>query len=284
MPANAPTPPIAAYQGAPGAHSHMAAREARPALDTLALPTFDDVFAAVADGRAGLGVIPVDNAIAGRVADVHHLLRNAALHIVGEYFHPVRHHLIGIDGATLDGVETVSSHVHALDQCRDAINALGLQRIVAADTAGAARDLAAAPDLKHAVIASDLAAEIYGLQILRRDIHDIESNRTRFLLMAREPSHPDPNDGPAITTLVFRVRSVPASLYKALGGFATNGVNITKLESYVAPNFDVAQFYADIEGHPEDRLVRLALEELGFFSREVRILGVYPAARERKPA
>ena len=248
---------IAAYQGAPGAHSHMAAVEVRPDFETLACPTFDDVFAAVEDGRASLGVIPVDNAIAGRVADVHHLLRNAALHIVGEYFHPVRHHLLATPGATLDQLQTVSSHVHALDQCRAAIAELGLRRIVAADTAGAARDLSETPDATHAVIASDLAAEIYGLSVLRRDIHDIASNRTRFLLMAREAAHPEPDSGPTMTPLVFRERSVPAA------------------------DFDVAQFYADIEGHPEDRLVRLALEELGFFSREVRILGVYPAAGER---
>ena len=284
MPIPIISPEIIAYQGAPGAHSHMASREIRSDLDTLPCRTFEDVFAAVENGEAGLGVIPVDNSIAGRVADIHHLLPESQLHIVGEYYHPVRHQLLATPGASLSDVKSVASHVHALDQCRKAIAELGLTREVAADTAGAARDLAAKPDKTRAVIASHLAAEIYGLQVVREDVHDIEENVTRFLIMAREPVHPDRDAGAAITSLFFRVRSVPAALYKALGGFATNGVNITKLESYVAPDFDVARFYADIEGHPDDSLVRLALEELGFFSREVRILGVYPAAKQRQGA
>lgn len=276
------SPEIIAYQGEPGAHSHMACRAIRADMDTLPCRTFEDVFAAVEKGEAGLGVIPVDNSIAGRVADIHHLLPNAALHIVGEHYHLVRHQLLGAPGAEISDVVQVASHVHALDQCRKLIAELGLERIVAADTAGAARDLAASGDRKRAVIASNLAAEIYGLKVLRADVHDIAENVTRFLIMARAPVHPDGDGGLAITTLFFRVRSVPAALYKALGGFATNGVNITKLESYVSPDFDVAQFYADIEGHPDDPLVRLALEELGFFSAEVRILGVYPAGAYRK--
>ena len=279
-PPGTPPGPIA-YQGAPGAHSHMAGREIRPDRDSLPCRTFEDVFAAVSSGEAALGVIPVDNSIAGRVADIHHLLPGADLHIVGEYYHPVRHQLLGAPGASLKSIKTIASHVHALDQCRNVIAELGLTRIVAADTAGAAAELAADPRPDRAVIASDLAAEIYGLPILRADIHDIAKNVTRFLVMARDPIHPEREAGPAVTSLFFRVRSVPAALYKALGGFATNGVNITKLESYVAPDFAVAQFYADIEGHPDDPMVRLALEELGFFSREVRILGVYPAAPER---
>jgi prephenate dehydratase len=267
-----------AFQGAPGAYGDLACREAYPAMQSLPCPSFEDAFAAVREGKAALGMIAVENSIAGRVADIHHLLPGSGLHIIGEHFQRVNHHLLAPQGASLKTIRTVHSHVHALSQCRDVIRALKLKPIVHPDTAGAAADIARRGDPSEAAIASALAGEIYGLVSLRADIEDAEHNTTRFLVMAKEPIDPDPAAGPVITSFLFRVRSVPAALYKALGGFATNGVNITKLESYIIDGaFTVAQFYADIEGHPDQRPVRLALEELSFFSREVRILGVYPA-------
>ncbi|HYV88932.1 MAG TPA: prephenate dehydratase, partial [Candidatus Polarisedimenticolia bacterium] len=234
------------------------------------------------EGRAHLAMIPIDNSVAGRVADIHHLLPESGLHIIGEHFQKVVHHLLAPKGAAIAGLKTVHSHVHALPQCRKLIAELGLKAIVHGDTAGAAADVATRNDRSVAAIASELAGQIYGLVSLRADVADHKDNTTRFVIMRREPLDPDPAQGPVITSFVFRVRSVPAALYKALGGFATNGVNITKLESYMVDgNFTVAQFYADIDGHPDQRSVRLALEELGFFSREVRILGVYPASPSR---
>ena len=271
-----------AFQGAPGAYSDLACRTAYPAMTSLACATFEEAFTAVREKRAELAMIPIDNSVAGRVADIHHLLPESGLHIVGEHFQPVVHHLLAVPGATIAGLKTVHSHVHALPQCRRMIAELGLKPIVHADTAGAAADVAARGNPTEAAIASELAGQIYGLQSLRGDVADQANNTTRFVVMRREPIDPDPAQGPVITSFVFRVRSVPAALYKALGGFATNGINITKLESYIVDgNFTVAQFYADIDGHPDQRLVRLALEELGFFSREVRILGVYPASSSR---
>jgi prephenate dehydratase len=271
-----------AFQGVPGAYSDLACRNARPGMTTLPCATFEEAFAAVRDGRALLAMIPIDNSVAGRVADIHHLLPESGLHIVGEHFQKVVHHLLAPKGATIDGLKTVHSHVHALPQCRKLIGELGLKAIVHGDTAGAAADVAQGNDPSVAAIASELAGQIYGLVSLRADIADHKDNTTRFVIMRREPLDPDPAQGPVVTSFVFRVRSVPAALYKALGGFATNGVNITKLESYMVDgNFTVAQFYADIDGHPDQRPVRLALEELSFFSREVRILGVYPASSSR---
>jgi prephenate dehydratase len=273
---------LIAFQGVHGAYSDMACRSAHPELSTLPCSSFEDTFAAVRDGRAVLAMIPIENSSAGRVADIHHLLPESGLHIVGEHFERVNHQLLALKGATLDGLKVVRSHVQALSQCRDFIRAHGIKPVVHADTAGAAAEVAALNDPTQAAIASALAGEIYALQALKEDIEDAEHNTTRFLVMAREPVDPDPANGPVITSFVFRVRSVPAALYKALGGFATNGVNITKLESYILDgSFNVAQFYADIEGHPDQRPVRLALEELSFFSREVRILGVYHAAAFR---
>jgi prephenate dehydratase len=267
-----------AFQGAPGAYGDLACREAYPEMESLPCPSFEDAFAAVRESRAALGMIAVENSIAGRVADIHHLLPGSGLHIIGEHFQRVNHHLLAPKGASLATLRTVHSHVHALSQCRNAIRALKLKPIVHPDTAGAAADVAERDDPSEAAIASSLAGEIYGLTSLKADIEDAAHNTTRFLVMAREPVDPGAAAGPVITSFLFRVRSVPAALYKALGGFATNGVNITKLESYIIDGaFTVAQFYADIEGHPDQRPVRLALEELGFFSREVRILGVYPA-------
>jgi prephenate dehydratase len=272
-----------AFQGAHGAYSDLACRTAYPGMTSLACATFEEAFAAVRERRAELAMIPIDNSVAGRVADIHHLLPDSGLHIVGEHFQPVVHHLLAVPGATLAGLKTVHSHIHALPQCRRMIAELGLKPIVHADTAGAAADVAARGDPTEAAIASELAGKIYGLQSLRADVADQANNTTRFVVMRCEPIDPDPSQGLVITSFVFRVRSVPAALYKALGGFATNGINITKLESYIVDgSFTVAQFYADIDGHPSQRPVRLALEELGFFSREVRILGVYPASPSRQ--
>jgi len=274
-----------AFQGAPGAYSDLACRTAQPAMTTLPCATFEEAFAAVREGQAALAMIPIDNSVAGRVADIHHLLPDSGLHIIGEHFQQVVHHLLAPKGATVAGLKTVHSHVHALPQCRRLIGELGLKPIVHADTAGAAADVAARNNATQSAIASELAGQIYCLVSLRADVADPKDNTTRFVLMRREPLDPDPAAGPIITSFVFRVRSVPAALYKALGGFATNGVNITKLESYMIDGrFTVAQFYADIDGHPDQRPVRLALEELSFFSREVRILGVYPASPFRASA
>jgi prephenate dehydratase len=274
-----------AFQGAHGAYSDMACRTVFPDMATLPCPSFEDTFAAVRDGEARYAMIPIDNSSAGRVADIHHLLPESGLHIVGEHFQPVNHHLLGTPGAAIDGIDKVHSHIQALSQCRQFLRSRTLTPIVHADTAGAAQEVAERGCPAEAAIASNLAAEIYGLEVLARDVEDLEHNTTRFLIMAHEPIDPDPEQGPIVTSLVFRVRSVPAALYKALGGFATNGVNITKLESYILDSrFTVAQFYADLEGHPDNRLVRLALEELGFFSREVKILGVYPASPFRQGA
>ncbi|NFV78647.1 prephenate dehydratase [Magnetospirillum aberrantis] len=266
-----------AFQGLPGAYSHLACRNAFPAMQPLPCATFEDAFAAVREGRARYAMIPIDNSVAGRVADVHHLLPYSGLHIIAEHFERIQHHLLAPKGASLDSITSVESHVHALGQCRNLIRQLGLKVIVGADTAGSAAELAKSGDLTRAAIASELAAEIYGLDSLKANIEDAEHNTTRFVVLARDAIEPNPNQ-PCVTTIVFRVRNVPAALYKAMGGFATNGINITKLESYlVGGEFVAAQFYADVEGHPSQRSLRLALEELEFFSHEVRIVGVYPA-------
>ena len=271
-----------AFQGVPGAYSHLACRQAFPEMVALPCHSFEDAFAAVHDGQARYAMIAVDNSIAGRVADVHHLLPRGGLHIVGEQFVRVNHQLMGVPGATLESIKEVESHVHAIGQCRDFLRRHGYRARVVADTAGAAADIAASGDRTRGAIASRLAAEIYGLQILKSDIEDAEHNTTRFLVMAREPRHPDPKDGAVITSFTFRVRNRPAALYKALGGFATNGVNMIKLESYVDGAFTQAEFYAEIVGHPQQDHVRLAFEELRFFSHHVDVLGVYPPDRYRE--
>jgi prephenate dehydratase len=263
-----------AFQGTFGAYSDLACRRVFPQMATLPCTQFDDAFAAVSECRAALAMIAVENSVAGRVADVHHLMPDSDLHIVGEHFERVNHHLLAVPGATIERLRTVRSHVHALSQCRRLIRSLGIEPVVAADTAGAAAEIAARGDPTVAAIASELAGEIYGLVSLKENI---EHNTTRFQIMSREPKRPA-RGTPTVTTFLFRVRNVPAALYKALGGFATNGVNMTKLESYmVGGAFAATQFYADVEAHPEDRPLALALEELAFFSREVKILGVYPA-------
>jgi prephenate dehydratase len=244
----------------------------------LPCAAFEDAFAAVQDGHAKLAMIPIENSVAGRVADIHSLMPASKLHIIGEHFQRVNHHLLAVKGATLDDVKVVRSHVHALGQCRMFIRAHELRPVVAADTAGSAAEVATRGDKSVAAIASELAGEIYGLDSLAANIEDAEHNTTRFLVMSHDELVPDPRSGPCVTTFIFRVRNVPAALYKALGGFATNGVNMTKLESYqINGAFAATQFYADIEGHLDEPKVRRALEELEFFSREVRVLGVYPA-------
>ncbi len=274
---------VIAFQGSPGAYSDMACRAVFPEMTTLPCAAFEDTLQAVHAGEAHYAMIPVDNSSAGRVADIHHLLPASGLHIVGEHFQRVNHQLLGVPGAKLDDIRVVRSHVQALSQCRNFLRERDLKPVVHADTAGSAAEVASLGDPTQAAIASRLAGETYGLETLSEDIEDAHENTTRFLIMAREPIDPDPEAGPVITSMLFRVRSVPAALYKSLGGFATNGVNITKLESYITDaSFAVAEFYADVEGHPDQRLVRLALEELSFFSREVRILGVYPASPFRQ--
>jgi prephenate dehydratase len=272
-----------AFQGEKGAFSNLAAREALPQAETIACPTFEDAIDPVRDGRADLAIIPVENSIHGRIADIHHLLPDAGLAIVGEHFLPIRLQLLGVKGARLEEVKTVLSQAPALGQCRRLIGEMKLTAQNFHDTAGSARHVAALNDPSVAAIASSLAGELYGLDILKPDVEDEPHNMTRFLIMARERSDAPFDGSPVITSFVFRVRNVPAALYKAMGGFATNGVNMTKLEGYqLDGTFTATQFYADIEGHPEDRPVRRALEELKFFSDELTVLGTYPASECRK--
>jgi prephenate dehydratase len=273
------------YQGEPGANSHLAAREVYPTYESVAYPTFEDALAAVKTGEATYAMIPIENSVAGRVADIHHLLPDAGLYIVGEHFLRVRHQLMAKKGASLASIKRVMSHPQALGQCRSTLRKLGLKPVPEADTAGSARLVSEGDDLSTAAIASRLAAEIYGLQILKSDIEDEAHNTTRFIILSREPGDAEPGDGPVMTTFLFRVRNVPAALYKALGGFATNGVNMTKLESYQEDGtFQAMRFFAEVEGHPVDRPVQLALEELSFFSTQTQILGTYPASPYRKEA
>ena len=267
-----------AFQGEAGANSQMACQEALPELDPIPCPTFEEAFAAVEEGRADLAMIPIENSVSGRIADIHHLLPESGLYIIGEHFFRVRHQLMAPRGATLEGLKTVYSQLPALGQCRKLIAELGLTPISAADTAGSARYVAERNDPTEAALATSLAAEIYGLDVLRADVEDAGHNTTRFVIMSPTPQDAEPGPAPVMTSFVFQVRNVPAALYKALGGFATNGINMTKLESYqLDGSFNATQFYADIEGHPSERLVRLALEELEFFSAHLKILGVYPA-------
>jgi prephenate dehydratase len=264
------------FQGEPGAYSDLACRALFPNRPSLPCHAFEDALSAVTGGKAEFAVIPIENSVAGRVADVHHLLPRSGLHIIGEYFAPVNHHLLALPDAVLADIVTVRSHVHALSQCRTLIRQLGLKAVVAADTAGAAAELAASRDRQTAVIASELAGRIYGLVPLRSNIADAAHNTTRFVILSRQPQVPPVGRGLIVTSFIFRVRNVPAALYKALGGFATNGINMTKLESYmVGGRFTATEFYADVEAHPEERRLQLALEELNFFSEEVTILGTY---------
>ncbi|MBN4093065.1 MULTISPECIES: prephenate dehydratase [Methylobacterium] len=274
-----------AYQGEPGANSHIICAEAYPDWTPLPCPTFEDAFAAVTEGRAQRAMIPIENSIAGRVADIHHLIPISPLHIVAEHFLPIHFQLMVLPGTKLEALRSVHSHVHALGQCRRIIRRLGLKAVVAGDTAGAAREIAEIGDPSRAALAPALAAEVYGLDILERDVEDEAHNTTRFVVFSPEPEPVAQGAEPCVTSFVFRVRNIPAALYKALGGFATNGVNMSKLESYMVDGeFTATQFYAEVDGHPEDTGLRRALDELGFFSRELRVIGTYPAHPFREAA
>jgi prephenate dehydratase len=269
---------VISFQGEPGANSHIACSEARPDWQVLPCPTFEDAFAAVNEEQAGLAMIPIENSIAGRVADIHHLLPTSGLHIIGEHFLPIHFQLMALPEANLGTIKSVHSHVHALGQCRKIIRKLGLKAHVAGDTAGSAREVAEWKDPTRASLAPRMAAEIYGLRILAENVEDEAHNTTRFVILSKTPQWVPAGGGATVTSFVFRVRNLPAALYKALGGFATNGINMTKLESYMLEGeFLATQFYAEVDGHPEDANLRRALEELEFFSRELRILGVYAA-------
>jgi prephenate dehydratase len=267
-----------AYQGEPGANSHQVCRQHYPDWEAVPCASFEDVFAAVEAGEAELAMIPIDNSIAGRVADIHHFLPGSGLHIIAEHFLRIRFHLLGVAGASLGSITTVHSHVHALGQCRKVIREHGLRPVIAGDTAGAAREVAELGDPTQAAISPPLAAEIYSLEVIAEDVEDEEHNTTRFVVLSRDLVQASSGNGPVVTSFIFNVRNLPAALYKALGGFATNGVNMTKLESYmVGGEFIATQFLAEVDGHPNDVGVKRALEELAFFTTDVKILGVYPA-------
>lgn len=271
-----------AFQGEPGANSDTACRNVYPNMEPEPCATFEDAFDALERGDVDLAMIPIENTVAGRVADIHQLLPNSGHHIIGEYFLPIDFYLMALPGTRLSEITDVHSHIHALGQCRKVIRENGWVGHIAGDTAGAARMIAERGDRSAAAISPKLAAELYGLDILKEKIQDADHNTTRFVILSREPEIPDVNAGPAVTTFVFRVRNVPAALYKVMGGFATNNVNMTKLESYqIGGTFTATLFYADIEGHPEQQNVKYALEEMEFFSAEKRILGVYPASKQR---
>lgn len=272
------------FQGDFGANSDTACRKMFPNMEPLPCTTFEDALNAVETGEADLGMIPIENTLAGRVADIHHLLPQTQLFIVGEYFLPIHFQLMVLPGVKKQEIKTVHSHIHALGQCRKIIRNNGWKAVVASDTAGAAKFIKQAGDRSQAALAPKLAAELYGLDIIESDVEDAINNVTRFVVVSREDVRAvrKNKDDKIVTSFLFSVRNVPAALYKAMGGFATNGVNMTKLESYqIDGSFSATQFFADIEGHPDDAMVRLALEELAFFSKKIRIVGVYPASPER---
>ncbi|HPU13487.1 MAG TPA: prephenate dehydratase [Aeromicrobium sp.] len=267
-----------AYQGEPGANSHLVIIQNFPDAEPVACASFEDAFAAVNTGDCELAMIPIDNSLAGRVADIHHLIPSSGLHIVGERFLRIQFALMGSAGTSLASIKSVHSHVHALGQCRRIIGENGWKPVISGDTAGAAREIAEANDTSQAAIAPPLAADIYGLNVLAADIEDEDHNTTRFVLLSKDYVRAPANNGPVITSFIFNVRNLPSALYKALGGFATNGINMTKLESYmVGGEFAATMFLAEVEGHPEDADLARALEELSFFTTEVKVLGVYPA-------
>ena len=270
--------PKIAFQGEPGANSDMACQAVRPDHEPMPCPSFDDAFDAVRSGEAALAMIPIENTLAGRVADIHYQLPDSRLSIVGEYFMPIRFQLMALPGVSLDEIKTVHSHIHALGQCRKIIRRNMWNPVIAGDTAGAAMLVKEKGDRTMAALAPRLAASLYGLDILAENVEDSDSNITRFVILSDRETRAKRNgpDRTIVTTFVFNVRNIPAALYKAMGGFATNGINMTKLESYqIGGKFIATQFYADIEGHPDDPAVARALEELEFFSEKVRILGVY---------
>lgn len=271
------------YQGEPGANSQLAVAQAWPEHTAVPYATFEDVFAAVVEGEVAQALIPIENSVAGRVADIHHLLPHSGLHIVGEHFLPVHFQLMALPGVRVEDLISVRSHVHALGQCRKVIRRLGLHPVVAGDTAGAAREISEAGDRTAASLSPLPAAELYGLDILERDVEDESHNTTRFVMLARTPAQVPPGLPDVVTAFVFRVRNIPAALYKALGGFATNSVNMTKLESYMVDGqFSATQFYAEVDGHPDNPPLRRALEELRFFAAELRMVGTFPASPLRQ--
>ncbi len=272
---------IISFQGAKGAYSDLACRAMYPDMETLPCLTFEAAFQAVLDGDAQYAMIPVDNTLAGRVADVHHLIPRSGLYIVGEHFQPIHHNLLGIKGSQIKDIKMIHSHIHALPQCRNFIKTLNVQTNVQADTAGSARNVAEMNDPAHAAIASALAADIYDLEILKETIEDADHNTTRFLVFSTQPLTELPKNKQLMTSFTFEVRNIPAALYKALGGFATNNVQMTKLESYVGAHFKVAFFFADVLGSPDDENLALSFEELNFFAKDVKILGTYPAHIDR---
>jgi prephenate dehydratase len=271
-----------AFMGLEGSNSDLACRQACPYMHTLPCPSFEDIFEAVAGGKAALGMIPIENSQAGRVAEIHNLLPRTNLHIVGEYFQQIEHCLLAAKGATLETIKDVYSHPQGLLQCHETLRELGLTSHTYANTAQAAADVAQWKDPTKAAIASPLAAELYGLTVLREHMQDSDHNVTVFIMIAREPVDPEP-EVRVLTTLLFTIRNIPAALYKSLGGFATNNVNIIKLESYIpgGSKREAAQFFLTLEGHPRQKNVQMALEELGFFCKKVTVLGVYPAADAR---
>ena len=274
-----------AFQGELGAYSHQACRETYPEMEPVPCPTFEEAIAEVRHGEARLAMLPIENSLYGRVADIHHLLPESGLYIIREHFVPIRLQLLGFPGARLADIREAQSHTVALGQCRRFLKAHGIKPVTGGDTAGSAAHVAEAGSKSHAAIASTLAGELNGLEVLAEDIEDADHNTTRFLAMSRQKIEADRLDGNAMTSFVFDVRNVPAALYKAMGGFATNGVNMVKLESYmVNGSFTATQFYAEVEGHPDDRPVELALEELAFFCKKLKVLGVYPASPYREEA
>ena len=271
------------FQGINGAYSELAGKNIFPEADSLACATFEEMFQTVREGKANVAIVPIENSQAGRVADTQRLIPDSDLKIVKEYFLEIKHNLLVVPGTKMSDIKRIYSHEQGIAQCRKKIIELNKEMIIVADTAGAAKKITELNSKEDAAVASELASRIYNLEILESNFQDSSTNVTRFLVMASKMNPPDPNDDNLITTLVFTVRSIPASLYKCLGGFASNGVNITKLESYIHPQgFDVAQFYIDFEGHPEQTSVKLALEEMKFFCKHMNILGVYKKSEFRK--
>ena len=272
-----------AFQGVNGAYSEQAGKNVFPNASSVPCATFEEMFACVRDGQADIALVPIENSQAGRVADTQRLIPDSDLNIIGEYFLEVRHNLLTIPGAKINEIKRIHSHEQGIAQCRKKIIKLNKEMVIAADTAGSAKKISKLNNREDAAIASALAAEIYNLEILESDFQDAQYNVTRFLIMSKNKSNINQSDSDLLTTLVFVVRSIPASLYKCLGGFASNGINITKLESYIHPQgFDVAQFYIDFEGHPEQKSVKLAMEEMKFFCKEIKVLGVYKKSEFRK--
>ena len=272
-----------AFQGVSGAYSEQAGKNVFPDANSVPCATFEEMFACVRDGQADIALVPIENSQAGRVADTQRLIPDSDLNIIGEYFLEVRHNLLAIPGAKINDIKRIHSHEQGIAQCRNKIIKLNKEMVIAADTAGSAKKISELNKKEDAAIASALAAEIYNLEILEENFQDAQYNVTRFLIMSKNKSSIESNESDLLTTLVFVVRSIPASLYKCLGGFASNGINITKLESYIHPQgFDVAQFYIDFEGHPDDKSVKLAFEEMKFFCKEIKVLGVYKKSEFRK--